>query len=173
LTTARKDELDQTYTGSLMARTELPASDLEQSWLYSRFEQLQHVAASVPNDHSVQLRSSIMLANFGRHDEAIERLNRMLEQDPDDFEARAAVADVHLRRGNFDLATENFLSALTNARTAEERATINLKLGEIAIYRRDFETARMRLQTAQQENPALAAVIETLQKRSGAANSPP
>lgn len=173
LTTARKDELDQTYAGSLMARTELPASDLEQSWLYSRFEQLQHVAASVPNDHSVQLRSSIMLANFGRHDEAVERLNRMLEEDPDDFEARAAVADVHLRRGNFDLATENFLSALDNARTAEERATVNLKLGEIAIYRRDFETARKRFQTAQQENPALAAVIESLEKRSGAANSPP
>jgi Tfp pilus assembly protein PilF len=80
---------------------------------------------------------------------------------------------VHLRRGNFDLATESFESALDDARTAEERATVNLKLGEIAIYRRDFETARKRFQTAQQENPALAEVIESLEKRPGATDSPP
>ncbi|MBL8848947.1 MAG: hypothetical protein JNG89_04655, partial [Planctomycetaceae bacterium] len=173
LTTARKEELDQLYAGSLMQRTELPAAEDERSWLLSHFNQLQHIAAAVPDAHMTQLRSSMMLANFGRHDEAIHRLDRLLETDPHDYEARAAVADIHLRRGSLDLAGRHFLAALDDARTPEERAIVHLKLGEIALYRQDAAGAKSRFQAAQRENPELGALVEALEKRSDRGNSSP
>jgi hypothetical protein len=162
LTIARKEDLNRLYAKSLMGNPVLPASEEEQSWLYAQFEQAQNIAAAVPDDRSAQVRAAILLANFGRNDEAVELLEKLLRRRPDLFDPLLALGGIHLYRGNYDQAASRLQSALSVANTPLERSLANLKLGELYLYRKDPASAEAKFSAALQDDPRSAASIAAL-----------
>lgn len=162
LTQTRKDELNRRYAQILTGQTALPDADEERSWLYSQFERAQITAASVPGDRTAQLRAAIMLANFGRNDEAVERLEKLLKQHPSFGDGFLALGGIHLYRGNLDAAAACFQSALSHSPTETERALANLKLGEVYLHKHDQASAEAKFTEALRDNPKLKKPIEAL-----------
>ena len=165
LTKARKDELERMFAQSLVGNSVLPRSKEEQSWLYSRFEQAQSIAAAVPNDRNAQLRAAILSANFGRNDEAIARLEKLLKQYPTFIDADTTLGGIHYYRGNLEQASASFRSALAHAGTKDERALVNLRWGEAYLRRNDHAAAEAKFEEALRDDPDLATSIDAL--RSG------
>jgi Tfp pilus assembly protein PilF len=112
-----------------MGKSVLPAGDEERSWLYAQFEQTQSVADAVPDDRSARLWAAIMLANFGRNDEAVDRLEDLVKQHPNFYNAQLILGGIYHYLGESDRASERFRLALSDAKTAEERSTAHLKMG--------------------------------------------
>ncbi|MEZ6053365.1 MAG: hypothetical protein R3C02_18570 [Planctomycetaceae bacterium] len=106
LTTSQKTELQRKYTQTLVGRPVLPSAEEEISWLQNEFQAAQEIAVAVPDDLNAQLQSAVMLANFGRNDEAIQRLQKILEQHPDYRDAHIVMGEIHLYRSNFDQAAD-------------------------------------------------------------------
>jgi hypothetical protein len=165
LTQARKDELDKRYAQTLLGGVMLPSGDEEGSWLYSQFERAQITAASVPGDRTAQLRVAIMLANFGRYDEAVELLEKLLQQHPAYSDAYAILGGIHLYRGNLDQASVNYQAAVSHATTETERLAANLKLIEISLRQHDRASAEARFEEVLRDNPRLKEPIDALRKR--------
>jgi Tfp pilus assembly protein PilF len=166
LTTVDKEAIERTYADTLVGRPVLPRKEAEVSWLYTRFEAAQDIAAAVPDDRKARLRAAVMLANFGRNDEAVERLEELLQQYPDYCDAYIILGEIHFYRGNLDQASARYLSALSQARTGKERSAINLRLGEVDLQRKDFAAARAKFEEAVRDDPRLESSIEALQERS-------
>lgn len=164
LAQSRKTELTRMYSQSLMGRTALPPNGEEASWLLRRFDEMQTIASAVPNDPDSQVRAAIMMANFGRNEEAVAMLQQVLKSHPDYYDARTSLAEISLYRGQFEQSEASFLAAMELAKTPADRALLNLKLGEICLRQKRSEEARQRLQQAIQEDPALKAAVEKLQK---------
>lgn len=95
LTTAQKNEINRQYAQSLMGKSTLPSGEEERSWLYAQFERTQNVADAVPDDRSAQLRAAIMLANFGRNAEAVERVENLVKQHPDFCNAHLILGGIY------------------------------------------------------------------------------
>ena len=74
-----------------------------------------------------------MLANFGRNAEAIERLENLVIQYPDFYNAQLVLGGIHQYQGNSDKASECFRSAVSNANTLEERSVANSKWREVNL----------------------------------------
>jgi len=172
LSTSRKDELSRTFTRTLVSRPILPQKEEEISWLYSRFQAAQDIAAAVPSDRQAQLQAAVMLANFGQNDEAVQRLEELLRRNPDYRDAHVALGDIQYYRGNFDQASEQYETALSQSKTALQRSPLNLKLGEIALNREDFAAAKDKFRAAVRDDPRLAASVEALEKGSPATGAP-
>jgi tetratricopeptide (TPR) repeat protein len=172
LSTSRKEELGRTYTQTLVSRPSLPEKDEEVSWLYTRFKAAQDIAAAVPDDRQAQMQAAVMLANFGQNEEAVQRLEKLLQQHPDQRDAHIALGDIHYYRGNLDQASVQYQSALSQARTGQERSTMNLRLGEIDLHQQDFAAAKAKFQAALRDDPRLAASVEALEKGSPASRGP-
>ena len=168
LTKARTDELKQRYVQSLMGKTELPPTDAEKSWLLSQFLQAQDVAAAVPEDRISRLREAILLANFGRNDEALEKLDLIVDEHPDYADAHVIRGDIHLYRGNLDKAAKSFQSALSVARTPHERSQANLRLGEVDLRRNDHASAAAKFKAAVKDDPELATQIDAARQTTSA-----
>lgn len=166
LTTAVKQEIERTFTRTLVGNTELPERSEEISWLYTRFEAAQNIAATVPDDREAQLKAAVMLANFGRNDEAVDQLEDLLKQHPDFRDARIALGDIHFYRGNFSQASECFESAFSQSETGQQRAAMSLKLGEIDLQEKDFASARVKFQEALRDDPELESAVQALRKLS-------
>jgi tetratricopeptide (TPR) repeat protein len=173
LAQTRKDELEKRFTQSLIGNARLPASDEERSWLYTQFERAQIIAASVPGDRTAQLRAAIMLANFGRNDEAVELLEKLLEQHPTFSDGYAILGGINLYRGNLDRASTCFNTALSHAATDTERTAVNLKLGEVYLYQHDRAAADARFEAVLRDNPKLEASIDALRKSIDASHAAP
>ena len=165
LTTARIKSLDSQYTQTLMGKTSLPDSEEEQSWLYSLFERVQNIAAAVPEDRSAQLKAAIMLANFGRNDEAIQRLEELNSQHPNFCNAQLALGSVYQYLGKTQLASEYFQKALATATTADQRSAANLNLGNIFLQQRNTSAADARFKAALQDDPALETTVKEFRQR--------
>ena len=60
----------------------------------------------------MQLRAAIMPANPGRHDEAVEMLQKLLQQHPDFDDGYVTLGGIHLYRGNLQQASPCFETAL-------------------------------------------------------------
>ena len=165
LTTTHKQELERSYTQSLVGKPVLPEREEEISWLYTRFEAAQVIAATVPDDRGAQLQAAVLLANFGRNDEAVNRLEDLLRQHPDYRDAHIALGDIHYYRGNLNQASDRYRSALSESWTGQERSAMNLRLGEIDLRREDHAAAKIKFHEALQDDPALGASVEALQKR--------
>ncbi len=164
LTTAQKMEMERSYAQTLVGQPSLPHKEDELSWLYTQYRTAMEIAAAVPDDRSAQLRAAVMLANFGRNDEAVNRLQELLRQHPDYRDANIALGDIHFYRGNLDQASAQYESALSLARTGQERSAMNLRLGEIALRQNENAAARAKFQQALRDDPRLAASVEALQK---------
>jgi hypothetical protein len=164
LAQTRKDELEKRYAQTLLGSTMLPAGDEEQSWLYTQFDRAQITAASVPGDRNAQLRAAIMLANFGRNDEAVDLLEKLLKQHPAFSDGHAILGGINLYRGNLDRASACFQAALSHATTERERSAVNLKLGEIYLHQNDRASAEERFAEALRVNPQLEASVDALRK---------
>lgn len=164
LTTMQKELLSNLYTRSLTGNSIPPRTDQDRNWLYSQFEQSQAIAAAVPDDRSAQLRAAIMLANFGSNDDAVRKLELLLQQHPDFADAHLTMGSIHLYRGNTNQAADSLQKSLSVANTEMERAAANLKLGELALRQHDTVTAEARFTEALRENPKLESSIETLRK---------
>ncbi|MGD9857121.1 MAG: tetratricopeptide repeat protein [Planctomycetaceae bacterium] len=162
LTTSQKEEIDRTYAQALMAKPALPPGDEECSWLYARFERAQNIAAAVPDDRTAQLRAAILLGNFGRHDEAVDLLEKLLRRRPADRDALLTLGEIQLSRGSLDQASACFESALSHSTTPRERSLANLKLGQVYLLRNDLALATAKFKAAVQEDPQLAASIDAL-----------
>ena len=167
LTTTHKRELERSYTQTLVGKPVLPKKTEEISWLYTQFEAAQVIAATVPDDRGAQLQAAVMLANFGRNDEAVDRLEELLQQHPNYRDAHIALGDIHCYRGNLDQASDSYRSALAKSGTGQERSAMNLKLGEIDLLREDYAAAKVKFDEALQDDPALGASVEALQSRTG------
>ena len=165
LTTKQKDGLEDFYTNSLMGKSRLPSGEVEQSWLYSLFERVQNIAAAVPEDRSAQLKAAIMLANFGRNDEAIERLEELNSQHPNFCNAQLALGSVYQYLGKTQLASEYFQKALATATTADQRSAANLNLGNIFLQQRNTSAADARFKAALQDDPALETTVKEFRQR--------
>lgn len=164
LTTTQKAQLERLYSQSLMGKSVLPPSEQEKSWLFSQFQQSQQIAATVPNDRNAQLRAAIMLANFGKKDEATALLEKVLQQHPAYSDGEVILGGIQLQRGNLDKAGELFRSGLSHATNRRERSSANIKLGELALYQGDQATAEAHFQSALKDNPQLQASIDALRK---------
>ena len=167
LTTKQKDGLENFYTNSLMGKSRLPSGEAEQSWLYGLFERVQNIAAAVPDDQSAQLRAAIMLANFGRNDEAIKLLEKLLAQHPDFCNAQIALGGIYQYLGSSKQASDYFQMALSSATTAEERSAANLNLGSLYLQQNDFSAADAKFEAALQDDPAAAKAIREFRQRAG------
>jgi len=165
LSLGKQEEMIQRYTQVLSGTSSLPDGIAEKAWLYTQFEQTRNIAAANPGDPSAQVRAAIIMANFGRNDEAIAVLERLLKQHPNLREAQQTLGQIHLYRGNIDRAAECFQAALSNARKLTERSMANAKLGEIDLRKKDFASAKARIDEASKEDPKLRASLDALFKR--------
>lgn len=161
---ARKKDIERQYTKTLTGVTVLPDSVEERNWLYTLFERVQNMAAALPENRPSQLRSAVMLANFGRNEEAISTLNELLVRHPDCSEASTFLGGIHAYMGNIDRAAICFETAVLNAGTGNERAMANLKLGEIHLQRKNYDAAEVCLTAALKDNPQLQQTIEGLRR---------
>ena len=168
LTTTQKDRLENLYTNKLMGKSRLPPGEAEQSWLYGQFERVQNIAAAVPDDRFSQLRACIMLANFGRNEEAIERLKKLLVQHPNYCNAQLALGGIYQYQGNVPLASDYFRKALSSATSSEERAAANLNLGNAYLQQNDAKAADERFQAALADDPSAEAAIKEFRARARA-----
>lgn len=162
LSTSRKNELDRLYAKSLMGASALPQNDEERSWLYSQFEQAQRIASTVPDDQNAQLRATIMLANFGRPQEAIDLLEKLLNKHPNFADAQLTLGAIHLNCGNPEKAIRLFETALANSRTEREKSIAHLKLGEAYLRQDDKSSADETFAAALRMNPKLQPAIEAM-----------
>ncbi|TWU14569.1 Tetratricopeptide repeat protein [Symmachiella macrocystis] len=172
LTTAQKDKMDKSYAQTVVGKPIRLEKPEEISWLNEKFQSAQDIAATVPDDRRAQLRASILLANFGRNNEAANRLEELLKQHPDYFDAHTILAEIHLYQGNLEQASDRFQTALSLAKTGKERSAINLRLGEIDLHKKDFAAAKIRFQKAVEDDPRLSASVEALEKASSPSPSP-
>jgi len=168
-----KKDLKREYTQQLASSTKLPREIEAKSWLMTEFERVQNIAAAVPSDQYAQLRAAIMLANFGRNDEAIQRLDQQVKEHPGFSEGYTALGAIHLYRGNLDKASEYLQAALVHATTKHERSAANLKLGELCINQRDPASAKAKFADALKDNPELEAAVASVRKRNEMTNSSP
>ena len=164
LAQSRKKQLSQVYVESLMGKAALPPEEEEASWVYSQFEQAQATAAAVPNDPDAQVRAAIMLANFGRNDEAVAILEKVNQEYPSYFNSHVSLAEICLYRGQLDQAAPLFETALKLVVEPDERAIVNLKLGEVYLRQNHPEQAHSHFQAAIAGNPKLKAAVEKLEK---------
>jgi tetratricopeptide (TPR) repeat protein len=164
LAQSRKTELNRMYVESLMGQAVLPKEEEEASWLFTQFEQAQATAAAVPNDPNSQVRAAVLLANFGRNDEATAILEKVNRERPDYFNSHASLADICLYRGRIDEAATLFEKALALATEPNDRAVVNLKLGEVYFRQNRPDQARKSLDAAVAANPLLKTVAEKLAK---------
>ena len=162
LTTAQKNDLDRIYCHSLMGRSSLPKGEREQTWLYSHFEQTLAIADVVTDDVKAQLKAAILLANFGRNEAAIERLQSVLLKHPRQSECHLILGGIHLYRGNFDSASAGFRAALESAVTSHDRAAANVKLGELSLQLNDKESAQRHFDEAVREEATLQKLVDAL-----------
>ena len=165
LTTSQKERLEKLYSDSLMGEPVLPSGEAERSWLYAHFERIQNIAQAIPDDSSAQLKAAIMLANFGRNDEATRRLEELLILHPNFCNAQLALGGILQRLGNSDQAAEYFLEALSNATTAEQRAMVNLNLGGVYLQQNDSAAADARFKAVLQDDPSLETTIRMYRQR--------
>lgn len=172
LTTARKEDLSRVYTRSVMGTSRLPRGELERSWLYSQFELTQAVAAAVPDDRHLQLRAAILLANFGRNDEAVDKLRKILERHPDYSSAHLILGEIHAYRGNPQQAQASYDSALSHAHTPQDRANANLKLGQIALDRHETAAAEAKFAEALRDDPRLKQSVDQVRQSAAPAKPP-
>jgi hypothetical protein len=166
LTKAEEDSINQVYVRNLTGNSVLPSRTEEISWLYGRFKEVQNIAASVPDDRAAQLRAAVMLANFGRKDEAMNQLEMVLHRFPNYRDAQIVMGDIHFHRGNLDQASAGYVLALAQSSTRQERSAMNLRLGEVDLLRNDSASAQLRFQEALRDNPELKPSIEETQSSS-------
>ena len=164
LTITEKNRLDRLYGQSLIGRSVLPRSEQERSWLYLQFQQAQQIAAAVPNDRNAQLRAAIMLSNFGQKEEAVNLLEKVLQQHPNYSDGLVILGGVQLQRGNLDKAEELLRAGLSHARTRRERSAAHLKLGELHLYRKDQTAADASFAEALRDNPKVQESVDLLRK---------
>ena len=165
LTIDQRNQLSEKYAQQLQAVTQPPANDHERSWLFGEFERVQNIAAAVPDDHGAQLHAGIMLANFGRKDEAIQLLDRMVKRVPRSREGYMALGEVHQQKAELEKAFENYQHALDNSQTGPDRAIVCHKMGEVLATQNQVGEARRRFQEAISLDPQLTiarAALETL-----------
>ncbi|MEZ6031673.1 MAG: hypothetical protein R3C17_01095 [Planctomycetaceae bacterium] len=146
LTTEQKQKIEHSYANTLVGKPTLPSKKDELSWLYSRFEAAQAIADTVPEAPGAQLKAAVLLANFGRNDEAVDRLESILRQSPDYRDAHVALGDIHFYRGNLEQAAEHYGFAMSQSANDMERSAMQRKLGEIELSRQDFAAAKNKTQ---------------------------
>ena len=110
------------------------------------------------------MRAAIMLANFGRKDEAADLLEKLLTRRPSLADGHQMLGEIHLSRGNFDQAALCFQTAIAHARTKRERTNANLKLVEVYLNQKQFELAKAIFQEELKDNPKLESSINALRK---------
>ena len=172
LTQNQKGELERHYAKTLLGQTTLPTDLDQQSWLYTMFARAQNVAAAIPDDQTSQLSAAIMLANFGRGDEAMVLLEKLLARNPACGDAYTVLGGIYSSRGDLNRSRDCFEKALTYARSADEKSMANLKLGEIDLRQNNRSAAEARFQAALKENPRLAETVQGLRRSNSSLLAP-
>jgi hypothetical protein len=166
MTTSHKNELEKVYAQSLMGTPKLPRDEGDRSWLSAQYEQAGMVADTLPHDRNAQLRFAVLQANFGNNDDAISRLDTILQRFPQDSDILVTLGGIHFYRGNPEVARADYLAAGENAKTPRQRALANFKLGEYALSMRNEKEADSRFTEALKEDPGLSSSIASLRNRS-------
>ncbi len=165
LSTSQTDVLRQLYSQSLIGNPMLPKTEDEQSWLYQHFESLQKIAAAVPEDARLQVRVAMMMANFGQFDEALSRLQSIVREHPDFFEAWSTLGGVQLYLGQLDEAKASCEQALAKATRKDRRAEAYVRLGEIEAYRGDDAAAEKQFEHARATDASVGPQISDARRR--------
>ncbi|MCA9009038.1 MAG: tetratricopeptide repeat protein [Planctomycetaceae bacterium] len=164
LAQARKEELSKKYIQSLTGSTIQPGTPEEVSWLYTQFERAQVTAMSVPDDTDSQLRAAILLANFGRNEEAVDLIEKILKQNPDFSDGYMTLGQIDLYQGRMEKAYDHFSAALAHSSSDQDQSAACMKLGEVDMNRRQFESAQAWFEKALKYNPDLMAAADALRK---------
>ena len=172
LSVAMTKELDSHFTNEIAVSASLPESEEKQSWLYSRFLQVQNIAAAVPNCRPMQTRAGIMLANFGRLDEAAEIFEKQLALDPNYLEAYMMLGTIRIKKSDLDAALNCFEKAVSHSATAEERSKAKLRIGEVYVLRKEFALAKSKFEEAIKDDPKLEASIDAARRRNESSTAP-
>ena len=114
-----------------------------------------------------------MLANFGRNDEAIDMLEKLLKRNPTFGEGYATLGSIYHFRGNLEKASDLFATALAKATTKNQRAGANLKLGMVHLRQHELTLAEAKFAEALQDDPTVQASIDALHKFNENANELP
>ena len=172
ITQTQKGELERRYAKTLLGQAILPTDLDQQSWLYTMFARAQNVAAALPDDQASQLPAAIMLANFGRGDEASVLLEKMLARNPASGDAYTVLGGIYSSRGDLNRSRDCFEKALTYAVSADEKSMANLKLGEIDLRQNKRSAAEARFQAALKANPRLAETVQGLRRSNSSLLAP-
>jgi tetratricopeptide (TPR) repeat protein len=113
-----------------------------------------------------------MLANFGRGDEAMVLLEKLLARNPACGDAYTVLGGIYSSRGDLNRSRDCFEKALTYARSADEKSMANLKLGEIDLRQNNRSAAEARFQTALKANPRLAETVQGLRRSNSSLPAP-
>ncbi len=167
---SRMDELSQRYTQSLLGSSALPDSLEERAWLYSQFERLQNIAAANSADASAQVRAAIIMANFGRNDEAVQKLENLVKQQSENCSAFLALGEIHRYRGRLDEAVTFFERALSSARTSDDRSKANLKLGTVFLQQDRPDMAKSKFRDALRDNSQLESSVRAFEQSNESKN---
>jgi len=173
LTQTQKGELARRYTKTLLGQTTLPTDIDQKSWLYTMFARVQNVAIALPDDQTSQLRAAVMLANFGRQDEAMVLLEKLLVRNHACGEAYTLMGGIHLWQGDENRSRDCFEKALTYAKSTDEKSMANLKLGEIDLRQNNPSAADARFKAALTANPRLMETVQALRRSKLSQPTPP
>jgi len=160
----RREELTVQYAKSLQGSARLPESPAEQAWLLEAFQSMQKVAEAVPENPEARIRGAILLANFGRNDEAVTVLTDLLRQEPQNSRTLMILGEIHQYRGNLEEALGFLKQALAAAENSDEKSVAFLKLGQVYVARGETEAAREHFAAAVELNPELKKTVQSRQK---------
>ncbi len=114
----------------------------------SQFEKLalgaSEILALYPNDTALLELAGSACAKLGRHDLARDHFRVLLATDPNNADAHGHLGNAHLALGDLDTADDCFRAVLDR----REDAAAHNNLGQVAVARSDFESAKSHFEDA-------------------------
>ncbi len=130
------------------------------------------VQADMENREVLRSYARAVLEAGGQAEQAIAVLEPAVEQDPEDWEARAYLAEAYGRTGQFEEAFEGFRAALASELSSDPRWLVHLNLGlaRAAMSMGQPETAIASLRSAVESKPDFLELHQLLSEACEAAS---
>jgi tetratricopeptide (TPR) repeat protein len=129
--------------GELSESAFAPQDDAaREAMLVAQFEREQNIAEAVPDNLGAQARAAASLAKYGWQQEALERLQHVLQRHPTFADGHLMLGHLHLERGELEKAAVCFEATCANAKTKDERVLANHRVGEVYLQQKQVELAK-------------------------------
>jgi len=118
----------------------------------------------------IKLEEAVHALRFGHHNQAARMAQDVLEEDPDNIEARMVMAQVHLSRGHYEKAIGSYRLAMGVARDDAEFAQLvftvavilNEHLGDDKAAVRELDLIRKRMPGTPQAEKAQKWIVRIM-----------